>query len=582
MTYDDCTDDEATEVLDDATPLRNFVYHEIRAELARRGIPPAQVAFIQEYQTKAKRAALFAAINRGDIRVLIASKQSTGMNIQQRLIALHHLDCPWRPGDLEQREGRIIRQGNQFPEAMVFAYVTEGSFDAFAWQTIETKAGFIEKMKRGDVTVREIDDIGDAVLSAAEIKAIASGNPLVMEKVKLEMHIQQLEAGEAADRNNRVMLRQTLVFNEHERQRNRKRLPFLAAAQAQAEATAEHPFKAGMLDDMLAQEITVHTKRQEAGAAAIKLLAELEALALIKHERQSCIIGRYRGFELHASAYAVGSTQIVVRYEHDGQCDHISTNEVSTKTETGVFQSIDALLCGIDREIAMINARIAEFDARDRTIATMLERPWEQELELRAAHERMERVDDQLQLNATEAIPPTVPTIPDPNNTMDCLSEDDIACASFAAPIDSLLAMERPLVLLPEPANPEAMAAAIRALSGMAGDAAETILVEPCDAAVVLSLPEELVTLAAIDVSSALPQNVLVVPPPASAQPARDRPIFGAITALPTVRRTPAKAALPLTTMERQQLDLFDTPSCAADLPLFATAEPEFQQAAFT
>ena len=130
-----------------------MVYAEIRRELMQRGIPEAEIAFIQDYHTKTKKAALFAAVNAGRIRVLLCSKQSTGMNVQQRLIALHHLDCPWRPGDLEQREGRIVRQGNHFPEVMVFAYVTEGRFDAYKWQTVQTKATFIEQMKRGEVTV---------------------------------------------------------------------------------------------------------------------------------------------------------------------------------------------------------------------------------------------------------------------------------------------------------------------------------------------------------------------------------------------------------------------------------------------
>jgi len=109
------------------------VYAEIKRQLVARGIPEAEIAFIQDHDTKTKKSKLFADMNSGRMRVLLASKQSTGMNIQKRMIALHHLDCPWRPGDLEQREGRIVRQGNMFPEVMVFAYVTEGSFDGFKW-----------------------------------------------------------------------------------------------------------------------------------------------------------------------------------------------------------------------------------------------------------------------------------------------------------------------------------------------------------------------------------------------------------------------------------------------------------------
>ncbi|HJZ50434.1 MAG TPA: helicase-related protein, partial [Roseiflexaceae bacterium] len=168
---------------------KSFVYHEIRAKLAARGIPAEQVAFIQEHNTKTRRAALFAAMNRGDVRVLIASKQSTGMNIQKRLIALHNLDAPWRPGDLEQRVGRIERQGNLWPEVFVCNYVTESSFDGYIWQTLETKSRFIQQMRSGDVTIRAIDDISEVVLSAAEIKAITSGNPKVIRKVQLDAEL---------------------------------------------------------------------------------------------------------------------------------------------------------------------------------------------------------------------------------------------------------------------------------------------------------------------------------------------------------------------------------------------------------
>jgi superfamily II DNA/RNA helicase len=355
------------------------VYHEIRQELARRGVPLAQVAFIQDYKTKAQRAALFAALNRGDIRVLIASKQSTGMNIQKRLIALHHLDCPWRPGDLEQREGRIIRQGNQFPEAMVFAYVTEGSFDGYSWQTIHTKAGFIEQMKRGDVTVREIDDIGDAVLSAAEIKAIASGNPLVMEKVKLEAEVQKLEAAEAADRANRVRMRRRLADGELERTQLERRLPFLAAARAQAEATyAEKEFRAAILQGVLGNEATAYTKREAAGEAVLKVIGELDALAMQQRERQTRTIGRYRGFLLRGNAYTMGAADLTVCFEHKDQIRAISATSTALKTPIGVFASIDRQLQGIGEEITRAERRLTELAQDDAKIQAMLAAPWPQ------------------------------------------------------------------------------------------------------------------------------------------------------------------------------------------------------------
>ncbi len=226
---------------------KSFVYHEIRAKLAARGIPAEQVAFIQEHNTRTRRAALFAALGRGDVRVLIASKQSTGMNIQKRLIALHNRDAPWRPGDLEQRVGRIERQGNAWPEVFVCNYVTEGSFDGYIWQTLETKARFIGQMRSGDVTIRAIDDISEVVLSAAEIKAIASGNPRVIRKVQLDAELVKLASLQSSHRDTQARMRTKLRDIAWARERMAERRTLLVAAQALVAPVADADFKAAIV-----------------------------------------------------------------------------------------------------------------------------------------------------------------------------------------------------------------------------------------------------------------------------------------------------------------------------------------------
>jgi len=175
--------------------LSNFVYYEIRDGLVAQGIRRDEIAFIHDCATKAQRDALFAAVNEGRVRVLLGStgKMGTGMNVQQRLIALHNLDCPWRPGDLEQRHGRILRQGNCWPACYIFTYITEGSFDGYQFQLIERKARFIEQALAGEITARTVEDTSDVVLSAAEIKAIASGNPQIVRKVQLEAEVARLD-----------------------------------------------------------------------------------------------------------------------------------------------------------------------------------------------------------------------------------------------------------------------------------------------------------------------------------------------------------------------------------------------------
>ena len=170
------------------------IYTEIRKRLAMRGVPAEEVAFIHDAKTPEARAKLFAAVNKGEIRVLIGSteKMGTGMNVQERCIAMHTITPPWRPGDIEQQVGRVLRQGNLFPQVFQFVHVTEGSFDAYVWQLLENKAGFIAQIARGQVTSREVDDVDNTVLTFSEIKALASGNPLIMQKIVMDAELSRL------------------------------------------------------------------------------------------------------------------------------------------------------------------------------------------------------------------------------------------------------------------------------------------------------------------------------------------------------------------------------------------------------
>jgi N12 class adenine-specific DNA methylase len=170
------------------------VYDDVRRKLIDRGIPASEIAFMQDANDDASKAALFKSVREGKIRVLLGSttKMGEGTNVQTRLVALHHLDAPWRPADIEQREGRIIRQGNQNEYVKIFRYVTEGSFDAYMWQTLETKCRFIAQVMTGDATVRRAEDVDSAALTYAEVKAIASGNPLVIEKATIDADVMRL------------------------------------------------------------------------------------------------------------------------------------------------------------------------------------------------------------------------------------------------------------------------------------------------------------------------------------------------------------------------------------------------------
>ncbi len=190
-------------------PERFNVYEDVRSKLVRAGVPAAEIAFIHDAETDAAKKLLFDAVIAGRVRILLGSteKMGSGTNVQRRLIALHHLDAPWRPRDIEQREGRILRQGNSNNEVQIFRYVTEGSFDAYMWQCLETKARFIHQVMRGETSVRSADDLESGALTYAEIKAIASGNPAVVEKIKIDTEVRKLDQLRAVHANQQRHIR---------------------------------------------------------------------------------------------------------------------------------------------------------------------------------------------------------------------------------------------------------------------------------------------------------------------------------------------------------------------------------------
>lgn len=171
------------------------IYNEIRNKLLEKGVSDEEIEFIHNAPTDSKKAKLFADVRAGKVRILLGSteKMGAGTNVQDKLIALHHLDVPWRPRDIEQREGRILRQGNENKEVMIFRYVTKESFDAYSWQTLETKQKYISQIYRGDTSVRTMEDFDNSTMSYAQIKAIASGNPLILEKFKIDTDVQKLK-----------------------------------------------------------------------------------------------------------------------------------------------------------------------------------------------------------------------------------------------------------------------------------------------------------------------------------------------------------------------------------------------------
>ena len=251
-------------------------YHELRSLLAAQGVPERHVRFIHDAGSDQEKARLFQACRAGQVAVLIGSteKMGVGTNIQARAAALHHIDCAWRPADIEQREGRIIRQGNQNPEVRVIRYVVAGSFDAYMWQTVERKARFIAQVMGGKLDVRQVEDIGDSTLSYAEVKALASGDPLILQREHANAEHTRLGRLERAHHRNREQLRYTITTQQLAAEQRTKDLEQLDVALGSYKDTHGERFAMTIAG-------TTYTERP-AAAAALHDWLEREAGRMVK------------------------------------------------------------------------------------------------------------------------------------------------------------------------------------------------------------------------------------------------------------------------------------------------------------
>jgi hypothetical protein len=284
-----------------ATPTGRFswnAYDELKRQLVALGVPPGKVAFVHEAGNDEARARLFADCRNGRIAVLVGSteKMGVGTNIQARARALHHLDCPWRPSDIEQREGRILRQGNQNDEVQIVRYATGGSFDVYMWQTLERKARFIGQIMRGDNVGRDIEDVGDAVLSFSEVKALASGNPLVIEQAGVQADLAKYERLERAHLDQQGELQRAIGWRKREASRARRRAEVVDDALVRRIDTSGDRFAITLAGRQ-------HQKRADAERALRAELADAFAsLAASDHFRlPDQHLGTLGGFDIHLS-----------------------------------------------------------------------------------------------------------------------------------------------------------------------------------------------------------------------------------------------------------------------------------------
>ena len=293
--WEDGKDQKLTQLLfcDLSTPKNdgNFnVYDDIRKKLIAAGVPENEIEFIHNADTEAKKAALFSKVRSGDVRVLLGStaKMGAGTNVQSRLVAVHHLDVGWKPSDMTQRNGRIIRQGNMNKEVKVFNYVTEGTFDSYLFQTLENKQRFISQIMTSKSPVRSCEDVDEQALSYAEIKALCAGNPLIKEKMDLDVQVAKLKVLKADHQSQKFRLQDKLLtkFPADIRETN----AYIAGVKADAQLAAAHPQVQEGFCGMTIKGVT-YDEKKTAGERLVLACSELP-------NAEEKVIGSYRGFEL--------------------------------------------------------------------------------------------------------------------------------------------------------------------------------------------------------------------------------------------------------------------------------------------
>ena len=389
--WEDGKDTQATQLIfcDLSTPKTDGtfnVYDDVRNKLVERGIPKEEIAFIHEYNTEVRKAELFAKVRAGQVRILMGStpKLGAGTNVQDRLIALHHLDCPWKPSDLEQQEGRILRQGNQNDKVKIFRYVTENTFDSYMWQILENKQKFISQIMTSKSPVRACEDVDDTALSYAEIKALATGNEYIKEKMDLDVQVSKLKLLKANHTSQIYRLESDIA----------KRYPVQITALK--EKIAGMRVDADVVKGIDLQDndhfaMTVggklYTDKKEAGVA---LLSAASGLKSVKSAGQ---IGEYHGFALSSEYNFLSNTYTMTI---KGKCSY----KIEFGKDTlGNIQRIHNALSAIGKKLADTEQNLETVQQQLKTAQEEVQKPFPKEAELSEKMERLAELNAMLNMD---------------------------------------------------------------------------------------------------------------------------------------------------------------------------------------
>ena len=388
------------------------IYDDIREKLVARGIPREQIAFIHEANTETRKKELFAKVRSGQVRVLMGStfKMGAGMNVQDRLVALHDLDCPWRPGDLEQRSGRIIRQGNRNKEVHIYRYVTESTFDAYLWQTVENKQKFISQIMTSKSPVRSCEDVDETALSYAEIKALCAGDKRIKEKMDLDVDVARLKLMKASHQSQQFRLEDNLL--RHFPEQIRQNESFVEGFTADMQTLSAHPHP---VDGFAGMEVKgdLLTDKDNAGAAILEAFKDAKGMEPVP-------IGSYRGFAMSLTVEDFGRDFILTL---KGKMNHRVT---LGKDARGNLTRIDNVLSAMPDRLQNVRNTLDALTAQMETAKAELGKPFPQEDELRTKSARLAELNAELNI--------------DDRTPMEQMAEDAPAVQSAKAERPSVLA----------------------------------------------------------------------------------------------------------------------------------------------
>ena len=367
-----------------STPGKGFnVYDDIKKKLVARGVPESEIAFIHSADTDMKKKELFAKVRSGNVRVLLGStaKMGAGTNVQDRLVALHDLDAPWRPGDLDQRKGRIARQGNMNETVYVYRYVTENTFDAYLWQTLENKQKFISQIMTSKSPVRSCEDADETTLSYAEVKALCAGDPRIKEKMDLDVQVAKLRLLKSSHQNQKYQLEDRLM--QYFPREIAETKAAISGCEADTKTRDAHP---APVDGFAGIELQGqhYDERVAAGEALLNILPMVQ-------DTQPVHIGSFRGFDVEISLEQFGKHVLTLK----GTLEHHVELGADAR---GNISRIENALTALDKKLGGLNTRLSDLERQVENARKELEKPFPQEDELREKSARLVELNAELDM----------------------------------------------------------------------------------------------------------------------------------------------------------------------------------------